>query len=113
MALELGNFALKESSSKVFPSLGILKVEEYGALFCILHMLTCFHFDMCQENVNNLEKVKNISVSVVSSISEVSASDWDECCHDASGSKQFNPFITHGFLSSLEESCSAVKVSSI
>ncbi|KAI5658155.1 hypothetical protein M9H77_26948 [Catharanthus roseus] len=77
VALELGNFALKESSSK--------------------------------ENVNNLEKVKNISVSVVSSISEVSASDWDECCHDASGSKQFNPFITHGFLSSLEESCSAVK----
>lgn len=57
--------------------------------------------------------MKSISVSVVSSISEVPANEWDECCFDASGSEQFNPFITHGFLSSLEESRSAVKVINI
>lgn len=77
MALQLGNFTVKESGS--------------------------------EGDVTDLGNVKSISVSVVSSISEVSANEWDECCFDASGSEQFNPFITHGFLSSLEESHSAVK----
>nr|GMD83037.1 Monocarboxylate transporter 12 like [Ipomoea batatas] len=52
---------------------------------------------------------KKISVSVVSSISEVSPEEWDACSLDATGPEQFNPFLTHAFLSSLEESGSAVK----
>ncbi|KAK3018488.1 hypothetical protein RJ639_003573, partial [Escallonia herrerae] len=54
-------------------------------------------------------KLKKISVSVVSSILEVSPKDWDACNLDAVGPGNFNPFVTHGFLSSLEESGSAVK----
>ncbi|KAI3414431.1 uncharacterized protein J3R85_016333 [Psidium guajava] len=52
---------------------------------------------------------KQISLSVVSSISEVSSSDWDACALDATGPEKYNPFLSHGFLSSLEESNSAVK----
>ncbi|XP_019174370.1 PREDICTED: uncharacterized protein LOC109169916 isoform X1 [Ipomoea nil] len=52
---------------------------------------------------------KKILVSVVSSISEVSPEEWDACSLDATGPEQFNPFLTHAFLSSLEESGSAVK----
>ncbi|KAK4402023.1 hypothetical protein Sango_0943000 [Sesamum angolense] len=57
----------------------------------------------------NSDKQKNLSVSVVSSISEVSPDEWDACSLDSSGPEKFNPFLTHGFLSSLEESGSAVK----
>ncbi|GJW90693.1 acyl-CoA N-acyltransferase [Tanacetum coccineum] len=56
------------------------------------------------------EKTKEISVSVVSSILEVPSSGWDACSLDATGPEQYNPFLSHGFLSSLEESGSAVKV---
>ncbi|KAL3729167.1 hypothetical protein ACJRO7_026290, partial [Eucalyptus globulus] len=52
---------------------------------------------------------KHISPSVVNSISEVSADDWDACALDATGPEKYNPFLSHGFLSSLEESSSAVK----
>ncbi|KAH9684718.1 Acyl-CoA [Citrus sinensis] len=52
---------------------------------------------------------KKICLSVISSISEVSANDWDTCALDATGPEKFNPFLTHGFLSSLEETGCAVK----
>ncbi|KAJ4966644.1 hypothetical protein NE237_018493 [Protea cynaroides] len=52
---------------------------------------------------------QKISLSVVSSISEVSSDDWDACALDATGPEKLNPFLTHGFLSSLEESGCAVK----
>uniref|UniRef100_A0A7N0U6H5 Acyl-CoA N-acyltransferase n=1 Tax=Kalanchoe fedtschenkoi TaxID=63787 RepID=A0A7N0U6H5_KALFE len=52
---------------------------------------------------------KKILVSVASSILDVASKDWDACALDATGLESFNPFITHGFLSSLEESGSAVK----
>lgn len=54
---------------------------------------------------------KKVVVSVVSSILDIASRDWDACALDATGVESFNPFITHGFLSSLEESGSAVKVS--
>ncbi|XP_027160745.1 uncharacterized protein LOC113761805 [Coffea eugenioides] len=60
-------------------------------------------------DMSDSERVKTISVSVVPSIIEVSSSEWDACCFDATGPEQFNPFTTHGFLSSLEESGCAVK----
>lgn len=47
---------------------------------------------------------------MVSSISEISPHEWDACSLDAAGPNQFNPFLTHGFLSSLEETGCAVKV---
>ncbi|XP_038680727.1 uncharacterized protein LOC119981707 isoform X2 [Tripterygium wilfordii] len=50
-----------------------------------------------------------ISLSVASSISEVSPVDWDACNLDSTGPENFNPFLTHGFLLSLEESDCAVK----
>ncbi|XP_015580053.1 uncharacterized protein LOC8262588 isoform X1 [Ricinus communis] len=52
---------------------------------------------------------KTISISVISSISEVSPNDWDACYMDATGPEKLNPFLSHGFLSSLEESGCAVK----
>lgn len=58
----------------------------------------------------NEVRPKVISVSVLSSISEVSSHDWDACTLDSTGREKLNPFLTHGFLSSLEESGSAVKV---
>ncbi|XP_078429849.1 acyl-CoA [Wolffia australiana] len=53
-------------------------------------------------------KPQRISISVVSSIADVSSKDWDACANDSSGSEKLNPFLTHAFLSSLEESRSAV-----
>lgn len=54
-------------------------------------------------------KQKKISISIISSISEVSPNDWDACCLDSTGPEKSNPFLSHGFLSSLEESGCAVK----
>ncbi|KAG7015443.1 hypothetical protein SDJN02_23079, partial [Cucurbita argyrosperma subsp. argyrosperma] len=54
-------------------------------------------------------KPTKLSLSVVSSISEVSASGWDACALDSTGPEKYNPFLTHGFLSSLEETGCAVK----
>ncbi|XP_061363535.1 uncharacterized protein LOC133307126 isoform X2 [Gastrolobium bilobum] len=52
---------------------------------------------------------KVITVSVISSISEVPSIEWDACALDATGPEKFNPFLTHAFLSTLEDSGSAVK----
>ncbi|XP_074579977.1 uncharacterized protein LOC141836392 [Curcuma longa] len=52
---------------------------------------------------------EEVFLSVVSSISDVPANQWDACAIDATGPEKFNPFISHAFLSSLEESRSAVK----
>lgn len=54
-------------------------------------------------------KPQSVFVSAVSSISEVPSAEWDACNLDSTGPEKFNPFLTHGFLSSLEESGSAVK----
>ncbi|KAL5714693.1 hypothetical protein ACHQM5_016619 [Ranunculus cassubicifolius] len=59
--------------------------------------------------LDNEMKPKKVSLSVVSSISEVSEKDWDACAVEATGLEKFNPFLSHGFLSSLEESGSSVK----
>ncbi|XP_064978801.1 uncharacterized protein LOC135620092 isoform X4 [Musa acuminata AAA Group] len=53
---------------------------------------------------------REISLSVVSSISDISSNDWDACATDATSPEKFNPFISHAFLSSLEESRSAIKL---
>ncbi|KAG0494332.1 hypothetical protein HPP92_005326 [Vanilla planifolia] len=50
-----------------------------------------------------------VCVSVLSSISNVPSKDWDACAMDATGPEKLNPFLTHAFLSSLEESNCAVK----
>ncbi|KMT07909.1 hypothetical protein BVRB_6g146050 [Beta vulgaris subsp. vulgaris] len=52
---------------------------------------------------------KKVSLSVVSSISEVPSEEWDACAVDMNGPEKLNPFLSHGFLSSLEESGSSVK----
>ncbi|KAK9134148.1 hypothetical protein Syun_013478 [Stephania yunnanensis] len=54
-------------------------------------------------------KPRKISLSVISSISEVSSEGWDACAADGTAAERLNPFITHGFLSSLEESKSCCK----
>lgn len=51
-----------------------------------------------------------ISLSLISSLSEVASNDWDACALDATGPASSNPFLSHGFLSSLEEAGCAVKV---
>ncbi|XP_058090038.1 uncharacterized protein LOC131236697 [Magnolia sinica] len=62
-----------------------------------------------EELSSNEIKHQKISLSVVSSISEISSKDWDACVMDAAGLEKLNPFLTHGFLSSLEETGCAVK----
>ncbi|GKV39960.1 hypothetical protein SLEP1_g47652 [Rubroshorea leprosula] len=52
---------------------------------------------------------QKLSISVVSSILEVSPHAWDACTLDASGAQNFNPFLTHAFLSSLEQTGCAVQ----
>ncbi|GAU44665.1 hypothetical protein TSUD_204440 [Trifolium subterraneum] len=55
-------------------------------------------------------KNKVISISFVSSISDIPSTEWDACAVDATGGPdKFNPFLSHAFLSSLEISSSAVK----
>lgn len=66
-----------------------------------------------KEDSADTAKAKTVSVSVVSSILDVPSSGWDACCLDATGPQHFNPFLSHGFLSSLEESGSAIKVRNI
>lgn len=58
---------------------------------------------------SNAPSHKKVSVSVISSISEVPLEAWDACTLDSCGPEKFNPFLTHGFLSSLEESGCSVK----
>ncbi|XP_021298426.1 uncharacterized protein LOC110427266 isoform X2 [Herrania umbratica] len=62
-----------------------------------------------EEATGNQARAKKISVSIISSIMEVSPHEWDACTLDATGPEKFNPFLTHGFLSSLEETGCAVK----
>ncbi|KAL9261017.1 hypothetical protein AKJ16_DCAP05881 [Drosera capensis] len=50
---------------------------------------------------------RKMSISVVSSVADVSSADWDACVLDACGYDKFNPFLSHGFLSSLEKSGSS------
>ncbi|KAH6814825.1 acyl-CoA [Perilla frutescens var. frutescens] len=57
----------------------------------------------------NLDKERKLSVRVVSSILDILPHEWDACSLDATGPEKFNPFLTHGFLSSLEETGCAVK----
>jgi len=47
-----------------------------------------------------------VEIEVVSSLSQISAADWDACaCPEAAdGGAPFDPFTTHRFLSALEES---------
>ncbi|XP_057530120.1 uncharacterized protein LOC130808681 [Amaranthus tricolor] len=52
---------------------------------------------------------KKVSLSVVPSISEVSSEEWDACAIDTNGPDKLNPFLSHGFLSSLEESRCSTK----
>uniref|UniRef100_A0A0E0H191 BioF2-like acetyltransferase domain-containing protein n=3 Tax=Oryza nivara TaxID=4536 RepID=A0A0E0H191_ORYNI len=54
-------------------------------------------------------KPREVSVAVVSSIMDIPSADWDACAVDSVDPDNFNPFLTHAFLSSLEESGSAVK----
>lgn len=62
------------------------------------------------EEVSTSERrPRKVCLSVVSSISDISSEDWDACAVEATGLEKLNPFLTHGFLSSLEESGSSVK----
>nr|KJB69055.1 hypothetical protein B456_011G003800 [Gossypium raimondii] len=62
-----------------------------------------------EELKENPTKGKKVSVSIISSILDVSSHEWDSCALDATGPEKFNPFLSHGFLSSLEETGCAVK----
>ncbi|KAG2331764.1 hypothetical protein Bca4012_018639 [Brassica carinata] len=50
-----------------------------------------------------------LSLSVVSSISEITPSEWDACALDSSQPQSYNPFLMHGFLSSLEDTGCATR----
>lgn len=58
---------------------------------------------------SNKNSSQQISLSVVSSILDIESEDWDTCASDANGLGKFDPFTSYAFLSSLEESGSAVQ----
>lgn len=68
---------------------------------------------LIQDAATNQAIPKTMSLSVISSISDVSPDEWDSCNLDSTGPEKYNPFLSHSFLSSLEESGSAVKVGSL
>ncbi|XP_042008664.1 uncharacterized protein LOC121757217 [Salvia splendens] len=74
-------------------SLGDFSLSEFGA----------------EGDRSSFDKDRKLSVRVVSSISEILPHEWDACSVDAACPDKFNPFLTHGFLSSLEETGCAVK----
>ena len=51
----------------------------------------------------------DLQLSVVSSIEEVGAGEWDACATGDSGGSEVNPFVLHAFLASLEVSGSAAR----
>ncbi|KAH9565984.1 hypothetical protein CY35_04G108000 [Sphagnum magellanicum] len=61
-----------------------------------------------KETATVVELPLTLTVSVISSISQIPADHWDACALDSTGPESANPFITHAFLSSLEDSKSAV-----
>jgi hypothetical protein len=65
-----------------------------------------------KEMATVVELPLTLTVSVISSISQIPADHWDACALDSTGPESANPFITHAFLSSLEDSKSALPVSS-
>lgn len=55
------------------------------------------------------EKEQTFQIRIISSLAEIKAEDWDNLarCKRDDGSIEDNPFLTHAFLSSLEQSGSA------
>lgn len=64
---------------------------------------------MIERTSNGGDASRKISISVVSSISQVSSEDWDACAIGATGHTKLNPFLTHAFLQSLEDTGCAVQ----
>eukprot|EP00252_Welwitschia_mirabilis_P010962 TRINITY_DN2468_c0_g1_i3.p1 TRINITY_DN2468_c0_g1~~TRINITY_DN2468_c0_g1_i3.p1 ORF type:complete len:433 (+),score=76.89 TRINITY_DN2468_c0_g1_i3:280-1578(+) len=55
------------------------------------------------ENMASAKKtMKKLYIHVHSSILQISPEDWDACAMDSTGNENFNPFVMHDFLSSLE-----------
>ena len=69
---------------------------------------------MKEETSSSVDEISplTLTVSVVSSISLAPAAAWDLCALEAAGEESANPFVCHAFLSSLEDSKSAVPVRS-
>ncbi len=72
----------------------------------------CMQVKQEKEMATVVELPLTLTVSVISSISQIPADHWDACALDSTGPESANPFITHAFLSSLEDSKSALPVSS-
>jgi predicted N-acyltransferase len=68
----------------------------------------CMQVKQEKETATVVELPLTLTVSVISSISQIPADHWDACALDSTGPESANPFITHAFLSSLEDSKSAV-----
>lgn len=64
-----------------------------------------------QETATVADPPLTLTVSVVSSIGLVPVEAWDLCALEAAAPESANPFVTHAFLSSLEDSKSACPVS--
>ncbi|CAI8615847.1 unnamed protein product [Vicia faba] len=68
-----------------------------------------FTFPVTSSSSSSSESNNIITISFVSSISEIPSTEWDACALDATGHHKYNPFLSHAFLSTLEHSQSAVK----
>ncbi|KAL5993250.1 hypothetical protein ACLOJK_014173 [Asimina triloba] len=77
MDLSLETFSLTGSAPEVFLSLILVG------------------YSVSKELSANGTKPQKISLSVISSISEVASEEWDACATDATGPGKLNPFLTH------------------
>ncbi|MCO5574859.1 hypothetical protein L7F22_028652 [Adiantum nelumboides] len=66
------------------------------------------HAQPVTEEMEQARTSTSIMVSIVSSMSAIPQEDWDACAIDSSGVDLLNPFLLHAFLSSLEDSGSAI-----
>ncbi|XP_010429290.1 PREDICTED: uncharacterized protein LOC104713783 [Camelina sativa] len=67
-------------------------------------------YTLTESGIEEAQERQNvISLSVVTSILEIPPAEWDACALDSSQPERYNPFLSHGFLSSLEETRCAVR----
>ena len=65
------------------------------------------------ERVERATTMQELHISVVGAIDEISAAAWDACANPAPSDHNshqeivYNPFVSHNFLSTIEESQSA------
>jgi hypothetical protein len=86
---------------------GLICVNQWNIKVLFQGVASTSHGEGDQKDTSSL----SLTVTVITDISKVAPEEWDACALEAAGEGARNPFLSHAFLLSLEESKSAVKVS--